>query len=52
MNALELLKQDHRKVAELFDQVEATEDEQQHLKLFEQIKTECCLQPGRDRAQV
>ena len=40
MNALELLKQDHRKVAELFKQVEATEDRKKHQQLFEQIKTE------------
>ena len=40
MDALELLKQDHQKVAELFKQVEATEDEKKHQKLFEQIKTE------------
>jgi hypothetical protein len=37
---IELLKQDHRKVAELFDQVEATESEQEHLRLFEKIKAE------------
>lgn len=40
MNALELLKADHRKVAELFDKVEATESEKQHQQLFEKIKTE------------
>ena len=40
MDALELLKQDHRKVADLFKQVEATEDEKKHQQLFEQIKTE------------
>ncbi len=40
MDALEMLKEDHRKVAKLFEQVEATEDEKQHEKLFEQIKTE------------
>ncbi len=40
MDALELLKQDHRKVAELFKQVEATEDTKKHQQLFEQIKTE------------
>ena len=40
MNALELLKQDHQKVAELFKQVEATEDRKKHQQLFEQIKTE------------
>jgi hemerythrin superfamily protein len=40
MNAIELLKADHKKVAALFDQVEKTESEQEHLKLFEQIKTE------------
>jgi hemerythrin-like domain-containing protein len=40
MNALDLLKEDHDKVAELFDQVKETEDEQEHLKLFAKIKTE------------
>ena len=40
MDALELLKQDHRKVAELFKQVEATEDMKKHQQLFQQIKTE------------
>jgi hemerythrin superfamily protein len=40
MDALELLKQDHRKVADLFKQVEATEDEKKHQQLFKQIKTE------------
>ena len=40
MNALELLKADHKKVASLFDRVEKTESEKEHLKLFEQIKTE------------
>jgi len=40
MNALELLKEDHEKVATLFDQVKETESEHEHWKLFEQIKTE------------
>ena len=40
MNGLELLKQDHRKVEDLFAKVEATDDSQQHEKLFQQIKTE------------
>src|SRR6476620_7149040 len=40
MDALELLKQDHRKVAELFEEVEATEDIEEHRQLFEQIRTE------------
>src|ERR1700750_1786608 len=40
MNALDLLKEDHDKVAELFDQVKETEDQQEHLKLFAKIKTE------------
>jgi len=40
MNALELLKKDHRKVAELFEQVEETEDEKKHRQLFEEIKVE------------
>lgn len=40
MNALELLKQDHRTVAELFKQIEATENEKQQQRLFQQIKNE------------
>lgn len=40
MNALELLKEDHKKVAAPFDRVEETESEQKHRKLFEHIKTE------------
>ena len=40
MNALELLKQDHQKVAELFEQAEQTENEKQKQKLFHRIKTE------------
>jgi len=40
MDALELLKTDHRRVGDLFAQVNATEDEKQHQKLFEQIKSE------------
>jgi len=40
MNALELLKEDHRKVHELFEQVKATESQKQHKQLFRMIKTE------------
>jgi iron-sulfur cluster repair protein YtfE (RIC family) len=40
MNALELLKEDHEKVSELFAQVEATEDQKKHKQLFEKIRTE------------
>lgn len=40
MNALELLKEDHRKVSKLFKQVEVSESEKEHQKLFTQIKTE------------
>lgn len=40
MDALELLKMDHRKVADLFAQGNATEDEKKHQQLFEQIKDE------------
>jgi hemerythrin superfamily protein len=38
MDALELLKEDHQKVKELFEQAEETEGKQQDV--FEQIKTE------------
>ena len=40
MNALELLKQDHQKVARLFEQAEQVGDHKQKQRLFEQIKTE------------
>lgn len=40
MDALELLKKDHRKVGELFEQFKATEDEAKHRQLFEQIRGE------------
>ena len=40
MNAVELLKQDHEKVSELFEQVKATESEKQHRQLYKKIKTE------------
>lgn len=40
MNIIELLKEDHKKVAELFAKVEATDSEKQHEQLFEKIKTE------------
>lgn len=39
MDALELLKQDHQKVKELFEQAEEAEGKDQQ-KIFEQIKTE------------
>jgi hemerythrin-like domain-containing protein len=40
MNALELLKEDHRKVQELFNQVKATENEKSHQQTYQKIKTE------------
>lgn len=40
MNALDLLKEDHEKVSALFEEVKATENEEKHKQLFEQIKTE------------
>jgi iron-sulfur cluster repair protein YtfE (RIC family) len=40
MDALDLLKEDHKKVSELFKQVEATEEEAKHQQLFEKIKVE------------
>ena len=38
MNALELLKQDHEKVRELFEQAEGTDDSKEQRNLFKQIK--------------
>ena len=40
MNALELLKQDHHAVKELFEQAEDTQDEKQKRKLFDEIHAE------------
>jgi hemerythrin superfamily protein len=40
MDALELLKEDHEKVKELFEEAEATEDEKEKRKIFDQILTE------------
>lgn len=40
MNGLELLKADHQKVQELFDQVKATDNEKQHKSLYKKIKAE------------
>ena len=38
MNALELLKQDHEEVKELFEQAEATDDSKEQRNIFKQIK--------------
>ena len=38
MNALDLLKQDHEAVKELFEQAEATDDSKQQRNIFKQIK--------------
>lgn len=40
MDALELLKTDHKNVKELFKKAEANKNEKQQKQLFEQIKTE------------
>lgn len=40
MDALELLKQDHQAVKELFDQIDDAEDGKQRKKLFDQIDTQ------------
>ena len=40
MDALELLKTDHKKVKELFKKAEGNKNEKQQKQLFEQIKTE------------
>jgi hemerythrin superfamily protein len=40
MDALELLKQDHEKVKELFEEVEGTEEPKQKKEIFKQIKKE------------
>jgi len=40
MDALELLKQDHQAVKDLFDQIDDAEDGKQRKKLFDQIDTQ------------
>jgi|SRR4030095_2874347 Hemerythrin HHE cation binding domain len=40
MDALELLKEDHLKVKELFEEAEGTEDEKEKKEIFEDIKSE------------
>ena len=40
MDALELLKEDHHKVRELFEQAEETEDQNEKTKIFSEIQTE------------
>jgi hemerythrin superfamily protein len=40
MDALELLKQDHQKVKELFEQAEGTEEPKKKKEIFKQIKKE------------
>lgn len=40
MDALELLKNDHDKVKQLFQRFQSIKDESDHRKMFEEIKTE------------
>jgi hemerythrin superfamily protein len=40
MDALELLKEDHRKVKELFEKAEATEDDKEKKRIFSEIQSE------------
>ena len=40
MDALELLKQDHQKVKELFERGQETEDKKQQRQIFKEIKSE------------
>lgn len=40
MNALELLKEDHHKVKELFQQAESTEDQEEKRRIFDEIQSE------------
>jgi hemerythrin superfamily protein len=40
MNAIDVLKQDHDKVKQLFQRFESSDDESLHRRLFEEIKTE------------
>ena len=40
MDALELLKQDHKKVKDLFEQIESTEDQKEMRRIFGEIDSE------------
>jgi hemerythrin superfamily protein len=40
MDALELLKQDHQKVKQLFEQCQIAKDKKQQKQIFKEIKTE------------
>ena len=40
MDALELLKQDHQKVKQLFEQCQTAKDKKQQKQIFKEIKTE------------
>jgi hemerythrin superfamily protein len=40
MDALELLKEDHQKVKELFEEVEETEDQREKTRIFSEIQRE------------
>jgi hemerythrin superfamily protein len=40
MDALELLKEDHQKVKELFEEAEGAEDEKEKSRIFSEIQTE------------
>jgi hemerythrin superfamily protein len=40
MDALELLKEDHQKVKELFEEAEAAEDQKEKTRIFSEIQTE------------
>ena len=40
MDALELLKEDHQKVKELFEEAEGTEDQKEKTRIFSEIQTE------------
>jgi hemerythrin superfamily protein len=40
MDALELLKEDHQKVKELFEEVEGTEDQKEKTRIFSEIQAE------------
>jgi DNA-binding protein H-NS len=40
LDALELLKQDHQRVKELFEQCEGSEDKKEQKQIFKEIKSE------------
>ena len=50
MEALELLKQDHQKVKQLFEQYQTAKDKKQQKQIFKELKTE--IESGGGKAWI